>query len=133
MIISVSNHADRIRLIAIETMKGAFGNEGVLRVYTNGKRSSQNKLTGDSQNKTMKLSVERGNAWRAAAKHKIRGNVLRFIWRAVFFCLSVAQSRLNRCIQRNQLRNQLRIKRGTTLPCSTIRNSGPAYLAAAKS
>ena len=24
MIISVSNHADRIRLIAIETMKGAF-------------------------------------------------------------------------------------------------------------
>ena len=31
MIISVSNHADRIRLIAIETMKGAFGNEGVLR------------------------------------------------------------------------------------------------------
>jgi hypothetical protein len=31
MIISVSNHADRIRLIAIETMKGAFGNEGALR------------------------------------------------------------------------------------------------------
>ena len=30
MIISVSNHADRIRLIAIETMKGAFGNEGAL-------------------------------------------------------------------------------------------------------
>lgn len=29
MIISVSNHADRIRLIAIE-MKGAFGNEGAL-------------------------------------------------------------------------------------------------------
>ena len=27
----VSNHADRIRLIAIETMKGAFGNEGALR------------------------------------------------------------------------------------------------------
>src|SRR6476646_3540722 len=27
MIISVSNHADRIRLIAIEVMKGAFGNE----------------------------------------------------------------------------------------------------------
>ena len=33
MIISVSNHADRIRLIAIETMKGAFGNEGALRFY----------------------------------------------------------------------------------------------------
>jgi hypothetical protein len=31
MIISMSNHADRIRLIAIETMKGAFGNEGALR------------------------------------------------------------------------------------------------------
>jgi hypothetical protein len=31
MIISVSNHADRIRLIAIETMKGAFGIEGALR------------------------------------------------------------------------------------------------------
>ena len=31
MIISVSNRADRIRLIAIETMKGAFGNEGALR------------------------------------------------------------------------------------------------------
>jgi hypothetical protein len=31
MIIRVSNHADRIRLIAIETMKGAFGNEGALR------------------------------------------------------------------------------------------------------
>ena len=30
MIISVSNHADRIWLIAIETMKGAFGNEGAL-------------------------------------------------------------------------------------------------------
>jgi len=30
MIISVSNHADRIRLIAIEPMKGAFGNEGAL-------------------------------------------------------------------------------------------------------
>ena len=30
MIISVSNHADRIRLIAIETMEGAFGNEGAL-------------------------------------------------------------------------------------------------------
>lgn len=34
MIISVSNHADRIRLIAIETMKGAFGNEGALRFYS---------------------------------------------------------------------------------------------------
>ena len=33
MIISVSNHADRIRLIAIETMKGAFGNEGALRFF----------------------------------------------------------------------------------------------------
>jgi hypothetical protein len=31
MIIRVSNHADRIRLIAIENMKGAFGNEGALR------------------------------------------------------------------------------------------------------
>jgi hypothetical protein len=30
MIISVSNHADRIRLIAIEIMEGAFGNEGAL-------------------------------------------------------------------------------------------------------
>ena len=27
------NHADRIRLIAIETMKGAFGNEGALRFF----------------------------------------------------------------------------------------------------
>jgi hypothetical protein len=33
MIISVNNHADRIRLIAIETMKGAFGNEGALRFF----------------------------------------------------------------------------------------------------
>ena len=33
MIIRVSNHADRIRLIAIETMKGAFGNGGALRFY----------------------------------------------------------------------------------------------------
>src|SRR4029077_3097568 len=33
MIIRVSNHADRIRLIAIETMKGAFGNEGALRCF----------------------------------------------------------------------------------------------------
>ena len=33
MIISVSNHADRIRLIAIE-MKGAFGNEGALLFLT---------------------------------------------------------------------------------------------------
>jgi hypothetical protein len=32
MIISVINHAYRIRLIAIETMKGAFGNEGALRI-----------------------------------------------------------------------------------------------------
>jgi hypothetical protein len=31
MIIRVSNHADRIRLIAIENMKGAFGNGGALR------------------------------------------------------------------------------------------------------
>jgi len=31
MIIRVSNHDDRIRLIAIATMKGAFGNEGALR------------------------------------------------------------------------------------------------------
>jgi hypothetical protein len=31
MIIRVSNHADRIRLIAIENMKGAFENEGALR------------------------------------------------------------------------------------------------------
>ena len=30
MIIRVSNHADRIRLIAIENMKGAFGNGGAL-------------------------------------------------------------------------------------------------------
>ena len=36
MIISVSNHADRIRLIAIETMKGAFGNEGALRFFLEG-------------------------------------------------------------------------------------------------
>ena len=35
MIIRVSNHADRIRLIAIETMKGAFGNEGALRFLIN--------------------------------------------------------------------------------------------------
>jgi hypothetical protein len=34
MIISVSNHADRIRLIAIETMKGAFGSEGALPSFT---------------------------------------------------------------------------------------------------
>ena len=34
MIISVSNHADRIRLIAIETMKGAFGNGGALPSFT---------------------------------------------------------------------------------------------------
>ena len=34
MIISVSNHADRIRLIAIEIMKGAFGNEGALPSFT---------------------------------------------------------------------------------------------------
>src|SRR6266571_2314294 len=33
MIIRVSNHADRIRLIAIENMKGAFGNGGALRFY----------------------------------------------------------------------------------------------------
>jgi len=33
MIISVSNHADRIRLIAIETMEGAFGNEGALPLF----------------------------------------------------------------------------------------------------
>jgi hypothetical protein len=33
MIIRVSNHADKIRLIAIETMKGAFGNEGALHFY----------------------------------------------------------------------------------------------------
>src|SRR5947199_5379467 len=31
MIISVSNHADRIRLTAIEIMNGAFGTEGALR------------------------------------------------------------------------------------------------------
>jgi hypothetical protein len=31
MIIRVSNHADRIRLIAIENRKGAFGNGGALR------------------------------------------------------------------------------------------------------
>ena len=35
MIISVSNHADRIRLIAIETMKGAFGDEGALLFFKN--------------------------------------------------------------------------------------------------
>ena len=34
MIIRVSNHADRIRLIAIENMKGAFGNGGALRFLT---------------------------------------------------------------------------------------------------
>ena len=34
MIIRVSNHADRIRLIAIKTMKGAFGNEGALPYFT---------------------------------------------------------------------------------------------------
>ena len=33
MIISVSHHADRIRLIAIETMKGAFGDEGALHFF----------------------------------------------------------------------------------------------------
>ena len=31
MIIRVNNHADRIRLTAIENMKGAFANEGALR------------------------------------------------------------------------------------------------------
>ena len=31
MIITVATAADRIRLTAIETMKGAFGNEGALR------------------------------------------------------------------------------------------------------
>jgi hypothetical protein len=38
MIIRVSNHADRIRLIAIENMKGAFGNEGALRFNSYKKR-----------------------------------------------------------------------------------------------
>jgi hypothetical protein len=33
MIIPAEKSADRIRLIAIETMKGAFGNEGALRFY----------------------------------------------------------------------------------------------------
>ena len=33
MIIRSPRRLDRIRLIAIETMKGAFGNEGALRFY----------------------------------------------------------------------------------------------------
>jgi hypothetical protein len=33
MIIPAEKSADRIRLIAIEDMKGAFGNEGALRFY----------------------------------------------------------------------------------------------------
>ena len=33
MIIPAEKLADRIRLIAIETMKGAFGNEGALRFF----------------------------------------------------------------------------------------------------
>jgi hypothetical protein len=39
MIIRVSNHANRIRLIAIETMKGAFGNEGALRFFYESNRA----------------------------------------------------------------------------------------------
>jgi hypothetical protein len=33
MIIAAEKLADRIRLIAIKNMKGAFGNEGALRFY----------------------------------------------------------------------------------------------------
>ena len=45
MIISVSNHADRIRLIAIETMKGAFGNEGALRFSMRAKLVSKSGIS----------------------------------------------------------------------------------------
>jgi hypothetical protein len=34
MIITAEKLADRIRLIAIENMKGAFGNEGALRFFS---------------------------------------------------------------------------------------------------
>jgi hypothetical protein len=34
MIIPAENQLDRIRLIAIENMKGAFGNEGALHFYS---------------------------------------------------------------------------------------------------
>ena len=41
--------ADRIRLIAIETMKGAFGNESALRFFTRGatSRAGVPDFTGD--------------------------------------------------------------------------------------
>ena len=40
MIIPAEKLADRIRLIAIENMKGAFGNEGALRFYNSIKESA---------------------------------------------------------------------------------------------
>ena len=48
MIVTVATAADRIRLTAIETMKGAFGNEGALPLFAPTSTLPSNKSAGNA-------------------------------------------------------------------------------------